>query len=145
MRDKYFIDTNILVYANDSSDQSKQQRAKKIILDGIREECIAVSTQVLSEFYVTVTRKIKVTLSPEAAKNEIQLLRNIDIVDIDFELIIHAMDLSGKFRLSFWDSLIIAAAIKSRSAILYSEDLSHSQAVETVKIINPFFTSPKPV
>ena len=75
MRDKYFIDTNILVYANDSSDKDKQRKAKKIVLDGIREESIAVSTQVLSEFLVTVTRKIKVTLSPEVAKKEIQLLK----------------------------------------------------------------------
>ncbi len=144
MRDKYFVDTNILVYANDSSDKDKQRQAKRIILDGIREESIAVSAQALSEFYVTVTRKIKVTLSPEVAKKEIQLLRKIEIVEIDFDLIIHAIDLSNRHQLSYWDSLIIAAAIRSKSTVLFSEDLNHNQVVETVKIINPFITSTTP-
>ncbi len=144
MNDRHFIDTNILVYANDSSDKDKQRIAKKIILDGVRKESIAVSTQVLSEFYVTVTRKIKVTLSPEIAKKEIQLLSTIEIIEIDFDLVIQAIDLSEKYKLSYWDSLIIAAAAKSKSTTLFSEDLHHNQVIETVRVINPFIGSPTP-
>ncbi len=80
----------------------------------------------------------------EIAKKEIQLLRDIGIVEIDFDLIIHAIDLSNRFQFSYWDSLIIAAAIKSKSTLLFSEDLNHNQVVETVKIINPFITAPTP-
>jgi len=144
MKDKYFIDTNILVYANDKSDIIKQKIAKRIILTGVRDETIAISTQVLSEFYVTVTKKIKVPLSPEIAKKEILLLTSVDIIEIDFDLIIRAIDISNKYLLSYWDSLIIAAAIKSRATVLFSEDLNHDQIIDTVIIINPFITSPAP-
>jgi len=144
MSDKYFIDTNILVYANDNSASEKQQAAKKIILDGIRKNTIVISTQVLSEFYVTVTQKIKVTLPPEIAKKEIEFFGAIEIIEIDLRLILHAINISNKYQLSYWDSLIIAAALRSRAPVLYSEDLNHNQIVETVKIINPFITLPAP-
>lgn len=138
MKDRYFIDTDILVYANDLSQPEKKQKAQQIILSGIREDTIALSTQVLSEFFITVTRKIKVPLSSEIAKKEIQLLGNSEIVDIDMPLVIQAIDISKKHQLSYWDSLIISAAVRSRSVILYSEDLTHNQTIEGIKIVNPF-------
>ena len=138
MNDRYFVDTNILVYANDPAEKTKQQIAQNIILDGIRKELIVISAQVLSEFYVTVTRKIQKAMDQKSALNEIKLLRHVEIMDIDFNLIIQAIRISQKHNLSYWDSLIISAAIHSKVNILYSEDLNHNQVIEGVRIINPF-------
>lgn len=137
MSDRYFIDTNILVYANDRSEKEKQVRAKQILLQGITEENIVVSTQVLSEFYVTVTQKIQTTLSTDVAKKEIRLLKAIDIVEIDFNLVMQAINISKKNTLSYWDSLIVAAALKANCTILYSEDMNPDQIIDSVRIENP--------
>jgi len=138
MKDKYFIDTNILVYANDRTEKVKQERAKQILFNGIANEDIAFSTQVLSEFYVTVTKKIKVKLPANTAKKEILLLKAIEIVEIDFNLIIQAINISDKNQLTYWDSLIIAAAQKARCNIVYSEDLNPAQKIDSVTVKNPF-------
>jgi len=138
MNDKFFVDTNILVYANDQSDKIKQQVAKEIILNGIRNDQMVISTQVLSEFYVTVTQKIKITLEPKTALYIIELLRSAEITEIEWSTVIRAIHISQDHKLSYWDSLIIAAAISSEAMILYSEDLNHGQLIEDVKIINPF-------
>jgi predicted nucleic acid-binding protein len=138
MSDRYFVDTSILVYANDRSEKRKHQIAKNLILDGMKNECAVISAQVLSEFYVTITQKVKETVTHEVAFQEIRLLRFIEIVTIDFDLIIKAFDITQKNKLSYWDSLILAAAITSGVGILYSEDLNHGQLIDNVKIVNPF-------
>lgn len=138
MKDKYFIDTNILVYANDRSEREKQEKAKQILFAGIANEDIAVSTQVLSEFYVTVTKKIKTKLPAGIAKKEILLLKAIEVVEIDFNLIIQAINICNENKLSYWDSLIIAAAHKAKCTVVYSEDLNPGQTFDTVTIVNPF-------
>lgn len=138
MRNKHFIDTNILVYANDSSDKAKQEICKHIILQGIQKQNIAVSVQVLGEFYVTVTRKIKKQMDPELAKKEILLLRAIEIVEIDYHSVIQAVNHLRKYQLSYWDALILASALKSGCNQIYTEDLNHGQNIEGIRIINPF-------
>lgn len=138
MKDKYFIDTNILVYANDKSEKEKHERARQIILNGIANGDIVVSTQVFSEFYVTVTKKIKIKLPVDIAKKEILLLKTIEVVEIDFHLIIQAITISNENRLNYWDSLIISAAQKAKCNILYTEDLNPDQTIDTVTIRNPF-------
>ncbi len=137
MRDRYFIDTDILVYANDRSENKKYERAKQVLLTGIVNENIVVSTQVLSEFYVTVTQKIKTTLPADIAKKEIRLLKAIDIVEIDFNLVIQAINISNKNNLFYWDSLIVAAALKAKCTVLYSEDMNPDQKIDSVTIKNP--------
>jgi len=138
MRDKEFLDTNILVYANDRSVKAKHEMAKQILIDGIEKETLVVSTQVLSEFFTTVTRKIKVPLPKVTAQKEIMLLRSIETIVIDFNLVLHAIDISIQSGLSYWDSLILAAARKAKCAVLYSEDLNPGQNIDGVTIVNPF-------
>ncbi len=140
MKDKFFIDTNIIVYANDSSDKNKQLKAKQLILDGIRSGKIVVSTQVLSEFYFVSTQKLKIKLSSEIAKKELQLLSEVEIIEIDYNLILNAIDIANEYKLSYWDALIIAAARRAGATILYSEDMNHGQMIQAMKIINPFLT-----
>jgi predicted nucleic acid-binding protein len=138
MKDKFFIDTNVLVYANDRSESAKSAKAKKILIDGIEDETLVVSTQVLSEFFATVTRKIKVPLPKITAQKEIMLLRTIETIVIDFNLVVHAIEISITSNLSYWDSLIVAAAAKAKCSFLYSEDLNPGQIIEGVTVVNPF-------
>jgi predicted nucleic acid-binding protein len=138
MSAEYFIDTNILVYANDRSDAVKREKAKRLVLDGLADERMALSTQVLGEFFVTVTRKIRVPLPESEAEKEIRLLRAADIVDVDFHLVVRAIDISRRHSLSYWDSLIVAAAEKAGCAVLYSEDLGNGQSYGSVAVRNPF-------
>lgn len=107
-------------------------------MDGIRKELVVISTQVLSEFYVTITRKVKERVRPEVALQQIQLLKFMEIINIDYDLIIKAIDILQKNKISYWDSLVIAAAVASGCKIPYSEDLNHGQLVGEVKILNPF-------
>ena len=138
MTDRYFLDTNILVYAHDSTAQQKSQRARQLILEGLREECLVLSAQVLSEFFVTITQKIKAPLSAARAREEIELLSAADIVDIDADLVLDAVDLRIKQRLSFWDGLIIASAQRAQCHRVYSEDMQSGQRIGRLEILNPF-------
>jgi len=138
MQDKYFIDSNILVYAHDVSEGNRHKISKDIILCGIENSNIVISTQVLSEFFVTVTKKIKRTLAIETAKKEIMLLKCVEVVEIDVDMIVKAIEALQKYSLSYWDALIISSAIRSNCAAVYSEDLNAGQVIESIKIINPF-------
>ena len=138
MKDKIFVDTNILVYANDGSDKPKQERCKQIILEGIQNENMVLSTQVLSEFFVTVTKKIEVPLPVDIAKKEIILLKAAEIVDVDYHSIVKAIQVSVKNKLSYWDSLVIASAVKAGCREIVTEDMNHAQVIEGVMLRNPF-------
>ena len=138
MSDRYFIDTNIIVYAHDNSCPDKQIRAQEIIFNGMRGNNGTISAQVLSEFFVTVTKKNKQNYSAAAAKHEILLLSHLQVVDIDYDLVIRAVGIQDLYSLSYWDSLILSAAERSGCDTLYSEDLSHGQKYEGIQCINPF-------
>ncbi|MBN2012971.1 PIN domain-containing protein [candidate division KSB1 bacterium] len=108
-------------------------------MDGLRNEYLVLSTQVLSEFYVTVTKKLRTVLSPETTREEIRLLQSLEIIEIDYQIIIRAINISQNHQISYWDAMIIAAAQKAECSILFSEDLNHEQIIESIRIINPFF------
>ncbi|VAW13683.1 hypothetical protein MNBD_BACTEROID05-1244 [hydrothermal vent metagenome] len=134
--EKYFIDTNVLVYAHDSRYPDKQAKAQGIIFDGLRLGVSVTSTQVLSEFFVTITQKIKKPLSLEKAKKEIILLSNMEIVEVDVPVIMKAIEMKQKYKTSYWDSLILSAAQRSGCGRLYSEDFSDNQKYGSVKVLN---------
>ena len=138
MSDRYFIDTNIIVYAHDKKHPKKQLKAQELIFNGMRDSSVVISTQVLSEFFVTVTKKAKQNYSFAAAKHEIMLLSYLQVVDIDFDLLIRALSIKEQYKLSYWDSLILAAAERADCGILYSEDLSSGQKYGKVLCLNPF-------
>ncbi|MCL2493696.1 MAG: PIN domain-containing protein [Clostridiales bacterium] len=135
---KVFLDTNILVYALDSTESGKQARARQIIFETANSVALVVSTQVVQEFYNVVTRKFGV--EKLKAKRIIRAFTGIEIITIDMQMIESAIDISILSDLSFWDSLIIAAAETSGCHELLSEDLNTGQSVNRVKIINPFDT-----
>ena len=138
MKDKYFLDSNILVYAHDTNDAEKSEIAKKLIFDGLANENVAISSQVLSEFFVTITKKVENPLSPLTAKNEIDLLKSMEVVEIDVQMVLSAIDIHVKSKISFWDSLIIGCAQKTKCFCLYSEDMNDNQMFGNVKVCNPF-------
>ena len=139
MRVESFFDTNILVYAASSSpaDRAKRTRALKLIW----ESDFGLSAQVLQEFYVTVTRKFRKPLAPEAAIALMDAYRVFPTVPTDYPLIVSAVEVSLEHGISYWDGAIIAAAQVLGAGTLYTEDLNHGQLYETVRAVNPFLES----
>ena len=139
MSDKVFLDSNILIYTVDESDLQKQQKARLLITTLNKQKNAHISTQTLQEFYNVITRKLfcPKEKAKEFIENYSQLfpVHNNTVFDI-----LHAIEISIKTQFSFWDSLIISAAISEDCNILYSEDLNDGQIVEGVTIINPFKT-----
>lgn len=138
MSDNVFFDTNILVYANDTSEPAKKQVARKLIKDALLNKTAVISIQVLSEFWVTVTQKIQTPLPEPVAEKQIELFEIMEIVNLDLLLFKSALKLKKMNRLSYWDSLIVAAANYSDCKILYSEDLNNGQQISNTTIMNPF-------
>lgn len=132
-----FIDTNILVYAHDSAAGDKHTKAKAILRDCWENESGFMSTQVLEEFYVTVTHKLTKVLPKAKAREIIQDYTAWSVYQPTAEDIISASELEEKYQLSFWDALIVISAQNSGTAILFSEDIQDGQQIGKVKISNP--------
>jgi predicted nucleic acid-binding protein len=136
--DKVFLDTNILIYAFDISAGGKHHIANELLMGLWERGSGVVSIQVLQEFFVNVTQKIRGPLDTDSAKEIISDLLKWDVIVNDGESILHGIEIQGAYRYSFWDSMIIAAAIRGSCDTLLSEDLSEGQMIEGVSIKNPF-------
>lgn len=137
---KVFVDTNILVYAHDTTAGMKREIAKEAILDLWNSETGVLSTQVLQELYVSLTQKIPAPLNGKKARSILEDLCAWKVMVNDEQTVLAAIDLQVQYRLSFWDSLILEAARRSGAVTLYSEDLSNGQQIDGIKIVNPFNT-----
>jgi len=133
---KVFLDTNLIVYANDTRDAQKQARAIELITTAMREGTGVISTQVMQEFYVAATRKL--SADPLYVKEIIHSLMHFEVVSIGPTLINEAIDNSILQRISFWDALIVVAAESAKCSEIWSDDLSDGQIIRGVKIGNPF-------
>ena len=131
-----FLDTNVLVYAVSSATEDEPKKARA--LDLIRHADFGLSSQVLQEFYVTVTRKIRRPLPPEQATEMLEELRVFPLALTDYPLVIGAVERSLEFGVSYWDGAILAAAEVLGAETLYSEDLSDGQRYGSVVVRNPF-------
>ena len=136
--DKTFLDTNILVYAHDVSAGKKHEIAKNIVLELWNSWNGLISTQVLQEFFVIVTKKIQIPIEINTTKEIINSLLKWDVVINDGKTILEAIEIHKKYKYSFWDSMIIQSAINGGAEILLSEDLPDGEIVEGIKIKNPF-------
>jgi predicted nucleic acid-binding protein len=137
MSDKVFIDTNILIYAHDKDAGRKRDAAAQVLLELWENKQGVLSTQVLQEFYVNVTRKIPTPISKDEARDIIDRYAVWTIIVIDPSLILRASRIEEEYRISFWDSLIVAAAEKADAKILFSEDLNAGQLIAGIQIENP--------
>ena len=137
MSARYFVDTNILMYAHDASAGGKHERAKAIVEELWRDRTGALSTQVLQELAVNLRQK---TGRPVDLKGTREIVADYlvwQLVVNGAESILEAIDLQGRYQLSFWDALIIQAAQTSGAGVLYSEDLSAGQEFGSVRVVNP--------
>jgi len=137
MSDKIFVDTNILVYAHDLSAGDRHAKASAVIEKLWEARAGVISTQVLQEFYVTVTRKVKNTLKPVEAREVIRNYLAWPVQINDSETTIRASEIEEKNSLSFCDALIVAAALRLQAKKIISEDLNHGQIIEGILIENP--------
>jgi len=133
-----FCDTNILIYAFDKIEHEKQSIAAKLLKDLMNRSSLSISTQVLQEFFVTVTRKIKQPLSVVNAISVMDDLSQWYVFTVDKSAIRKAALLSEDVCLSFWNALIVVSASRSGSKILFSEDMNHGQKILDIEIVNPF-------
>ena len=136
--DKVFIDTNIIIYAYDVTAGRKHKTAGTILADLWNSGLGVISTQVLQEFFVNVVQKIPKPVEKRQARTIVKDLLKWRVVVNTGESIIDAIDICLRFGYSFWDSMIIEAAIKGGASVLISEDLQDGQTVDGVTIKNPF-------
>ena len=138
MIDSVFVDTNILLYARDASEPEKQAVAAKRLdqlWDGRNGK---LSVQVLNEYFVNVTRKLNPGLSPEEAWDDIEALTAWEPLAMDMPILQRGYAVQCRYGLSWWDSLIVAAAEAGECATILSEDLAHGAQYSGIEVENPF-------
>jgi predicted nucleic acid-binding protein len=136
MSARSFFDTNVLVYADDKAAPAKQRRALDLVAEHRRGGTGVVSLQVLQEYFVTVTRKLK--LDPRIARRKVELLAEFDVASPEVADILAAIDLHRLHGFSFWDALVLRAAKQSGCRVLFSEDMQGAREIDGVHIVNPF-------
>jgi len=138
MTGKTFVDTNVLIYAHDLDAGPRRQRAAECLTELWNTRDGRLSTQVLQEFYVNVTQKIKVSLSRSAAREVVRNYTPWVESAITPATVVRASEIGEIWQISFWDGMILAAAEQDHASQLLSEDLTHGQVFAGVKIVNPF-------
>ena len=138
MSARCFVDTNILMYAHDASTGAKHDRALALVEALWQSRAGVVSTQVLQELAVNLRKKAKRALDPKATRDVVADYLTWHVVVNNGESILVALDLESRYRVSFWDALVLQAAQASGAEVLYSEDLSDGQYYGSVRVVNPF-------
>ena len=134
--DPVFVDTNIWVYAVDTADPTKRQRALEAVAPAPGRDLV-VSTQVLTEFYAVVTRKLAVPVPPDDAEAMVRQLMALPVVAIDASLVVSAIAGSREWQISIWDALIVRAAEIAGCRRVLSEDLADGRTYGSVIVENP--------
>jgi predicted nucleic acid-binding protein len=144
MSDKYFVDTNILVYAHDRSTGVKRQRAQ-MLLEKLWDTGNGVlSTQVLQELCINLRRKAGNPLPMDEVRLLIREYSTWEVVTNTPESVLQALDIEMRYKTSFWDALILQAAEAAGASILYSEDLAAGQRYGAIQVVNPLVDSAAP-
>lgn len=131
-----FFDTNILIYADDKASPAKQRRALDLVAEHRRARTGVVSLQVLQEYFVTVTRKLRVDAS--VARRKVELLAEFDVATPEVADILAAIDLHRLHGFPFWDALVVRAAKQAGCSVLLSEDMQDAREIDGLQIVNPF-------
>jgi len=136
MSGRSFLDTNVLVYTDDADSPDKQGIALDLVADLRATGTGVLSTQVLQEYFCAATRKLGV--DPTVARRKVEIFARLQLVEIQLESILGAIDLHRLHQVSFWDGLILRAAIDAGCKTLYSEDLQDGSSIAGIEIRNPF-------
>jgi predicted nucleic acid-binding protein len=140
MNDKTFLDTNIFIYAIDTSPREKMKRelARELVKEHMIHETGVISIQVLQEFYQVSTQKIKRPLSTEEALEFLQYISILQTVRPDYHMIVSAVHLHKRLKVSFWDSMILQSALTGGCSCVLSEDLQDGLRINEMVLTNPF-------
>jgi predicted nucleic acid-binding protein len=133
-----FFDTNVLLYLFDNSVPAKKARAQEVFYDEVEAGRAVLSTQILQEFYVNATRKLAEPLSAEAAEEQVRDFARLPLVRTDEVMILAAIERHRSMSFSFWDALVVEAALRAGADRLLTEDLQHGQEIEDLTVENPF-------
>ncbi len=133
-----FVDTNILVYAHDLSAGEKYTKAKQLVQGFWESKTGCLSVQVMQEFYVTVTQKVSKPLDIRTATRIITDLSYWRVHSPVPGDILSAIELQGRYQVSFWDAMIIQSAAKLGCRVIWSEDLNPGQVYKGIELLNPF-------
>jgi predicted nucleic acid-binding protein len=133
-----FVDTNVLVYAFDKGSSPKKRVAQRLMNELMDEDRLRVSTHVLQELFVTLTRKVSQRCASEEALAVLDDLTAWPLLVVDYVAIRAAVELAGQAQLSFWDALVVVAAARTGATVLYTEDLNNGQEIPGVRVTNPF-------
>jgi predicted nucleic acid-binding protein len=142
MSAKVFVDTNVLVYSRDASELEKQPQALQWMARLWETGRGRLSFQVLQEFYVTVTQKLKPGLEVSSAQNDVRALLSWRPIPVEARVMEGAWFIQERYGLGWWDALIVAAAQLSDCHFLLTEDLQENQVLGKLEVINPFHRSP---
>ena len=137
-----FVDTNILIYAEDRDAKGKHQVARDLVIELWNSRDGVLSVQVLQEFFVNVTRKLAKPLSSSKARAIVEEYLTWRVLENTGRMLLDAIELQKKAQLSFWDALIVQAALDGGCERLYSEDLNAGQRFGALVIVNPFAADP---
>ena len=132
-----FVDTNVLVYAFDDSDPRKRSRASEVI-ESAGSGKVILSTQVLQEFFVIVTRKLARPVPVDEAEKAVRQFTHLPVVQIDPAIILSAIGATRRHKIPFWDSLIVEAALAAGCTRLLTEDLRTGARYDDLRVENPF-------
>ena len=133
-----FVDTNVFVYLHNDSEAEKKHRADDWITCLVRHRAGRLSFQVLQELYSVLTRKVRPALAASTAQPIIRDLTSWRPIPIDLAILERAWLIEGRYSLSWWDALIVAAAQTSECELLLTEDLQHGQKFGDLRVIDPF-------
>lgn len=136
--EKFFVDTNILVYAHDRSAGPKHEIARNLLERLWNSGTGILSTQVLQEFCVNIRKHSAKPMPVEEILALVRDYQSWEIIINTAESVIDALDIEARYQISFWDALVLQAAVQADAKILYSEDLSHGQSYDGVRVANPF-------
>ena len=131
-----FVDTNILVYADDRNAGPKRDRARELISQVMTERTGVLSLQVFQEYFAVATKKLG--LPAVSVRQRIELLSRLDVVLLGVEDLLSAVDLHRLHGFSIWDALIIRAALNARCRVLFTEDLQDGRRIDGLEVVNPF-------
>lgn len=137
MNDKTFVDTNVLIYAHDVDAAAKYEVAKGVLHDLWSQRTGLLSMQVLQEFYVNVTRKIRAPLGKDSARLVVTSY-SVWCIETTPTEIAAAFRIEDESRIGFWDAMIVAAALKGGASRIVSENLNAQQTIAGVRVENPF-------
>ena len=136
MNAEVMLDTNVVAYAASRLPEDRGKRERSLEL--IDTAWLGLSAQVLQEFYVTVTRKMRAPLSHGEALDWLEALEGFPCVPVDTSLVLDGAENAERYRISYWDGSIVAAAERLGAMVLYTEDLNDGQRYGSITVINPF-------